>query len=340
MAVKVGINGFGRIGRQVFKVLWEKYRDSVEVVGVNDLTDDETLAHLLKYDSVYGKFPGQVEAGEAEIIVDGKPMKSLEEREPANLPWGDLGAEIVLESTGFFREPADARKHIDAGAKKVIISAPPKSNEGCKTVLLGVNFETYDPATDEMISNASCTTNCLAPLCKVLQDSFGIVRGLMTTIHSYTNDQALLDGPHKDLRRARSAAINMVPTTTGAAKAIGVVIPELDGKMNGMAVRVPTPTGSVVDLTVELETDTDEAGINAAFEAAANEGPLVGYLEYCDEPIVQQDIVGDPASCIFDSEWTDVIDGSFVKVIGWYDNEWGYSNRTADLMHLMGEMGM
>jgi len=340
VAVKVGINGFGRIGRQVFKVLWEKYQDSVEVVAVNDLTDDETLAHLLKYDSVYGRFPGTVEAGNEEIIVDGKAIKSLEERDPANLPWGELGAEVVLESTGFFRDPPDARKHIEAGAKKVIISAPPKSNEGCKTVLLGVNFETYDPATDEIISNASCTTNCLAPLCKVLQDNFGIVRGLMTTTHSYTNDQALLDGPHKDLRRARSAAINIVPTTTGAAKAIGVVIPELDGKMNGMALRVPTPTGSVVDLTVELNKDTDKAGVNAAFEAAANEGPLAGYLEYCDEPIVQQDIVGDPASCIFDSEWTDVINGNFVKVIGWYDNEWGYANRTADLMHLMGEAGV
>lgn len=339
MPVKVGINGFGRIGRQVFKVLHEEYPD-VEVVAVNDLTDDVTLAHLLKYDSIYGRFPGTVEEGDGEIIVDGKAMKSLEERDPANLPWGELGAEIVLESTGFFADPADARKHIDAGAKKVIISAPPKG-EGCKTVLLGVNFDTYNPAEDHILSNASCTTNCLAPLCKVLSDSFGIVRGLMTTIHSYTNDQVILDTPHKDLRRARAAALNIIPTTTGAAKAIGVVIPELDGKMSGIALRVPTATGSIVDLTVELEKSVQgPAEINDAFMAAAEEGPLVGYLVYCDEPIVQADIVGDPASCIFDAEFTDVIGGNFVKVLGWYDNEWGYANRTADLMHLMGEMGV
>ncbi len=338
MAVKVGINGFGRIGRQVFKAIWENYRDDLEVVAVNDLTDDETLAHLLKYDSIYGRFDGTVETGDDEIIVDGVAIKSLEKRDPLDLRWGELGAEIVLESTGFFRNTADAGKHIEAGAKKVIISAPAKDE--CPTFVLGVNGDGYDPAEHDIVSNASCTTNCLAPLAKVLNDSFGIVRGLMTTVHSYTNDQAILDGPHSDLRRARAAAMNIIPTTTGAAAAIGLVIPELDGKLNGMAMRVPTPTGSVVDLTVELEEGGSVDEINAAFEQAASEAPLEGYLSYASDPIVLQDIVGDPSSCIFDAGATYEVGGNFVKVLGWYDNEWGYSNRTADLMKIMADMGL
>jgi len=338
VAVRVGINGFGRIGRQVFKAIWDNYRDSIEVVAVNDLTDDETLAHLLNYDSIYGRFEGEIETGDSEIIVDGVAIKSLEQRDPAQLPWADLGVEIVLESTGFFRAVPDARKHIEAGAKKVIISAPPRG-EGAITVVLGVNDEIYDPAQHGVVSNASCTTNCLAPMAKVLSDNFGIVRGLMTTIHSYTNDQVILDGPHKDLRRARAAAMNVIPTTTGAAAAIGSVIPELKGKLDGMALRVPTPTGSIVDLTVELETATDADGINAAMKAAAD-GPMAGILEYTEAPIVLQDVVGDPASCIFDADLTSVIDGTFAKVLGWYDNEWGYSNRTADLIKKMADMGV
>ncbi|MFW5866817.1 MAG: type I glyceraldehyde-3-phosphate dehydrogenase [Armatimonadota bacterium] len=338
MAVKVGINGFGRIGRQVFKAIWENYREDLEIVAVNDLTDDETLAHLLKYDSIYGRFDGTVETGDSELIVDGVSIRTLEERDPAALPWGELGAEIVLESTGFFRSTADAGKHIEAGAKKVIISAPAKDE--CPTFVLGVNGDEYDPGEHNIVSNASCTTNCLAPLAKVLNDSFGVVRGLMTTVHSYTNDQAILDGPHKDLRRARAAAMNIIPTSTGAAAAIGVVIPELDGKLNGMAMRVPTPTGSVVDLTVELEKGAGVDEINAAFEQAASEAPLQGYLTYASDPIVLQDIVGDPSSCVYDAGATYEVGGNFVKVLGWYDNEWGYSNRTADLMKIMADMGL
>ena len=342
MATKVAINGFGRIGRQVFKAIWENYRDDLEVVAVNDLTDDETLAHLLKYDSIYGKFDGEISTGDSEIIVDGVAIKSLEEREPAKLPWGDLGAEIVLESTGFFRDPEDAAAHLgtddEPGAKKVIISAPPKNP--CPIFVLGVNDEEYKPEEHNVVSNASCTTNCLAPLAKVLHDNFKIVRGLMTTVHSYTNDQVILDGPHKDLRRARAAAINIIPTTTGAAVAIGAVIPELDGRLNGMAMRVPTPTGSVVDLTVELEEKTNVDDVNEAFEKAASEGPLAGYLSYAHDPIVLQDIVGDPSSCVFDPGSTYEVGGNFVKVLGWYDNEWGYSNRTADLMKKMADLGV
>mgnify|MGYP001049618274 FL=1 len=338
MAVKVAINGFGRIGRQVFKAIWDDYREDLEVVAVNDLTDDATLAHLLKYDSVYGRFDGVVEAKDGNIIVDGVSVKSLAERDPAKLPWGDLGAQIVLESTGFFRGPDEAAKHLEAGAKKAIISAPPK--KPCPTFVLGVNDDTYDPANDHVVSNASCTTNCLAPMAKVLNDSFGIVRGLMTTIHSYTNDQRILDGPHSDLRRARSAAINMIPTSTGAASAIGVVIPELNGKLDGYAMRVPTPTGSVVDLSVELGKAASKDEINAAFKAAASQAPLQGYLTYTEDEIVLQDIVGDPSSCVFDAGGTYVVDGNFVKVLGWYDNEWGYSNRTADLMMKMAQMGL
>ncbi len=337
MAVKVGINGFGRIGRQVFKVIQEQFADEIEVVAVNDLTDNDTLAHLLKYDSVYGKYPGTVEASGEAITVDGKSVASLEVRDPKDLPWDDMGVDIVLESTGVFREVEKAAWHLEAGAKKVIISAPARGE--CCTVVLGVNADIYDPANDHILSNASCTTNCLAPMCKVLNDSFGINRGLMTTVHSYTSDQRLLDFPHSDLRRARSAAINIVPTTTGAASAIGLVIPDLDGKMDGMALRVPTPTGSIVDLVVETEKATDKEAVNAAFAAAASEGSLAPYLDYCDEPIVQSDIVGDPASCVFDSLETMVLGGNMVKVLAWYDNEWGYSCRTAELMKVLADKG-
>jgi len=337
LAVKVGINGFGRIGRQVFKVIQEQFADEIDVVAVNDLTDNDTLAHLLKYDSVYGRYPGEVQVSDDELIVDGKVVKSLEIRDPKELPWKDMGVEIVLESTGVFREADKAAWHLEAGAKKVIISAPGKG-EIC-TVVLGVNDNIYDPANDHILSNASCTTNCLAPMCKVLNDNWGITRGLMTTIHSYTNDQRILDFPHKDLRRTRAAAINIIPTTTGAASAIGLVIPALAGKMDGMALRVPTATGSIVDLVVEVEKATDEEAINAAFAAAASDGPLAPYLEYTEDPIVLQDIVGCPASCIFDAQTTTVIDGNFVKVLGWYDNEWGYSSRTAELIKMLADKG-
>ncbi len=337
MAVKVGINGFGRIGRQVFKVIQEQFADEIEVVAVNDLTDNDTLAHLLKYDSVYGKYPGTVEASGEAITVDGKSMASLEVRDPKELPWEDMGVDIVLESTGVFRDVEKVAWHLEAGAKKVIISAPAQGN--CCTVVLGVNADIYDPANDHILSNASCTTNCLAPMCKVLNDSFGINRGLMTTIHSYTSDQRLLDFPHSDLRRARAAALNIIPTSTGAAAAIGLVIPELAGKMDGMALRVPTPTGSIVDLVVETEKATDKEAVNAAVAAAASEGELAPYLDYCDDPIVQSDIVGDPASCIFDSLETMVLGGNMVKVLGWYDNEWGYSCRTAALIKVLADKG-
>ena len=337
MAVKIGINGFGRIGRQVFKVIQERFADELDVVAVNDLTDNETLVHLLKYDSVYGKYPGTVEASGETIIVDGKSIAALELRDPKQLPWKDMGVDIVLESTGVFREVEKAAWHLEAGASKVIVSAPARGE--CRTVVLGVNDNTYDPANDHIISNASCTTNCLAPMCKVLNDNFGINHGFMTTVHSYTNDQNILDLPHKDLRRARAAAINIIPTTTGAASAIGLVIPDLDGKMDGIALRVPTPTGSIVDLVVEVEQSTDKDSVNAAFRAASEEGDLAPYLDYAEDPIVQADIVGDPASCIFDARETMVLDGTFVKVLGWYDNEWGYSSRTAELMKLIADQG-
>ncbi len=339
MATKVGINGFGRIGRQVFKALWERFRGDIEVVAVNDLTDDATLAHLLKYDSIYGKFQGKVEVGEGCFIVDGVKIKSVAERDPAQLPWGELGAEIVLESTGRFTDADKASAHLQAGAKKVVISAPAKG-EGVKTIVLGVNDEEYCPKSHNLVSNASCTTNCLAPMCKVLLDNFGIENGLMTTIHSYTNDQVILDFPHKDLRRARAAALNMIPTTTGAAKAIGEVLPALKGKMHGYAMRVPTPTGSVTDLSVNLTKAATADEINAAFKAAAECGPLASVLDYTDEPIVLSDIVASPASCTFDSGFTCVLGDKFVKIIGWYDNEWGYSNRAAELMAKMAAMGL
>src|SRR3954467_13893130 len=329
MSVRVGINGFGRIGRNVFRAAQESDAD-IEIVAVNDITDSGTLAHLLKYDSVFGPFPGEVEARAGGIVVDGREVKVLSERDPAALPWGDLGADVVIESTGLFTTRDDAAKHLEAGAKKVIISAP--ATEPDVTVALGVNFDdAYDPDNHHVISNASCTTNCLAPVVKVLHETVGINRGLMTTIHAYTADQRLQDAPHKDLRRARAAAINLVPASTGAAKAIGLVIPELQGKLNGFAVRAPVPTGSVVDLTAEVSRETSKEELNEAFKASADTGAFTGILRYTDDPIVSSDIVKSPYSSIFDSELTSVMDGTLVKVVAWYDNEWGYSNRCVEL---------
>ncbi len=327
MTVRVGINGFGRIGRNFFRAVLASGAD-IEVVGANDLTDNKSLAHLLKYDSILGRLGVPVEAADDAITAGGQRIAALEERDPAKLPWRDLGADIVLESTGLFTDANKARAHLDAGAQKVIISAP-ASNEDI-TVVMGVNHEDYDPAKHQVISNASCTTNCLAPMAKAINDAFGIQRGLMTTIHAYTQDQNLQDGPHKDLRRARAAAINIVPTSTGAAKAIGLVLPELKGKLDGYALRVPIPTGSATDLTVTLRREASVAEVNEAVQAAS-EGALKGYLRYTDEPIVSTDIVTDPASCVFDSGLTKVV-GDQVKVVGWYDNEWGYSNRLVDLI--------
>jgi glyceraldehyde 3-phosphate dehydrogenase len=326
--VKVGINGFGRIGRNLYRAAYESGAE-LDVVAVNDITDVHTLAHLLRYDSILGRFPGEITEGEGAFTVDGDEMKVLAERDPAALPWGDLGVEVVIESTGLFTKREDAAKHLEAGAKKVIISAP--ATEPDVTVALGVNFDdAYDPANHHIISNASCTTNCLAPLAKVINDAVGIERGLMTTIHAYTADQRLQDMPHKDLRRARAAAINLIPTSTGAAKALGVVLPELDGKLNGIAVRAPVATGSVVDLTCEVSQETSADELNAAAREAA-EGPLAGILSYTEDPIVSTDIVKDPHSSIFDAEQTLVIGGRMVKAIAWYDNEWGYSNRCVEL---------
>jgi glyceraldehyde 3-phosphate dehydrogenase len=330
MAVRVGINGFGRIGRNVFRAAVDRNAD-IEWVALNDLVDRRTIAHLLKYDSNYGPFKGTVEVTEKGIAVNGKELRVIAERDPGALPWGDLDVDVVIESTGFFTDRENASKHLAAGAKKVVISAPATSPD--VTVVLGVNFdEAYDAASHTIISNASCTTNCLAPIAKVLHDTVGIKHGLMTTIHAYTADQRLQDMPHKDLRRARAAAVNLIPASTGAAKAIGVVIPELNGKLNGFAVRAPVPTGSVVDLTIEAERETSKEEINAALRAAASDGPLKGYLEYTEDPIVSSDIVGNPASSIVDSELTAVVDGTLVKVVAWYDNEWGYSNRVVDLV--------
>jgi glyceraldehyde 3-phosphate dehydrogenase len=329
MAVRVGINGFGRIGRNVFRAALERNAD-IEWLALNDLVDRKTIAHLLKYDSNYGPLGRTVEVTDHGVSVDGKEIKVLAERDPAALPWGELGADVVIESTGFFTDRENASKHLEAGAKKVVISAPATSPD--VTVVLGVNFdEAYDPANHHVISNASCTTNCLAPVAKVIQDTVGIKHGLMTTIHAYTADQRLQDMPHKDLRRARAAAVSLIPASTGAAKAIGVVIPELNGKLNGFAVRAPVPTGSVVDLTVEVERETTVEEINAALKAAAD-GPMAGYLEYTEDPIVSHDIVRNPASSIVDSLLTVVMDGTLVKVVSWYDNEWGYSNRVVDLV--------
>jgi glyceraldehyde 3-phosphate dehydrogenase len=329
MAVRVGINGFGRIGRNVFRAAHTSSAD-VEIVAVNDITDAGTLAHLLKYDSVFGNFPGTVEAGDNAITVDGREVKVLAERDPAELPWGEIGVDVVIESTGLFTKREDAAKHLDAGAQKVIISAP--ATEPDATVVLGVNFDdVYDPDNHHVISNASCTTNCLAPVAKVLHELVGIEKGLMTTIHAYTADQRLQDAPHKDLRRARAAAINLVPASTGAAKAIGLVIPELNGKLNGSAVRAPVPTGSVVDLTIVAGRETSKEEINEAFAGQADTGAFTGILQYTSDPIVSSDIVGSSYSSIFDSELTSVLQGDLVKVIAWYDNEWGYSNRCVEL---------
>jgi glyceraldehyde 3-phosphate dehydrogenase len=329
MAVKVGINGFGRIGRNLFRAAHAAGAD-LDFVAVNDVTDTGTLAHLLKYDSILGRFPGEVEAGEGSISVDGKELKVLSERDPAALPWGDLGADVVIESTGLFTARDDAAKHLQAGAKKVIISAPAKEPD--VTVALGVNFDSdYDPDEHQIISNASCTTNCLAPLAKVLHERFGIEQGLMTTIHAYTADQRLQDMPHKDLRRARAAALNLIPTTTGAAKAVGLVLPELNGKLNGFAMRAPVATGSVVDLVFTPSQPTDADAVNTAVKEAA-EGPLKGILSYTEDEIVSTDIVGDPHSSIFDAGQTMAIgNGKMIKVVSWYDNEWGYSNRCVEL---------
>jgi glyceraldehyde 3-phosphate dehydrogenase len=337
VSVKVAINGFGRIGRQVFKILHEEFCDEVEVLAVNDLTDDTTLAHLLKYDSVYGTFDGEISVADGAIVVDDCKITSLAERDPARLPWADMGVQVVLESTGFFTSAEGAGKHLEAGGKKVLISAPCKGDaDNLVTLVLGVNDDTYDPAKHNLISNASCTTNSLAPMAKVIDENFGIVNGVMTTIHSYTSDQNLMDSPHKDLRRARAAALNIVPTSTGAARAIGLVLPSLNGKLDGLALRVPTPTGSVTDFTVNVQKSTTVEEVNAAFKAAA-EGELEGYLEYCEDPIVLSDIVGNPASCILDSGCTSVVGGTLVKVLGWYDNEAGYATRTAELIHMVGE---
>ena len=332
MTVRVGINGFGRIGRNFFRAVQASGAD-IEIVAVNDLTDNASLAHLLKYDSILGRLEGEVTSSDTDITVNGKPIKAFAERDPANLKWGDLGVDVVLESTGFFTDATKARVHADNGAKKVIISAPAKNED--VTVVMGVNHEDYDPATHTIISNASCTTNCLGPMAKVLNDEFGIVKGLMTTIHAYTQDQNLQDGPHSDLRRARAAALNIVPTSTGAAKAIGLVLPELKGKLDGFALRVPIPTGSATDLTFEAGRETTAEEVNAAIKAAA-EGPLKGILKYTEDPIVSSDIVTDPHSCIFDAGLTKVI-GNQVKVVGWYDNEWGYSNRLVDLITYVGK---
>ena len=333
MAIRVGINGFGRIGRQVLRAAKQQGVADLDFVAVNDLTDTETLAHLFKYDSVHGRFDGQVTAEGDGITIDGDKLKILAEKDPAKLPWKDLGVDIVLESTGRFTKAEDARKHIEGGAKKVIISAP-ATNEDI-TIVMGVNSDKYDPANHHIVSNASCTTNCLVPMVKVIRDAFGFVSGSMVTIHSYTNDQSILDLPHKDLRRARAAAISMIPTTTGAAKATSLVIPEVKGKIDGIAVRVPTPDVSLTDLTCIVEREVTKDEVNAAFRAAS-EGALQGILEYSESPLVSVDYIGNPASCTLDALSTIVINGNMVKVSGWYDNEWGYSSRCVDLLRFMG----
>ncbi len=332
MPTRVAINGFGRVGRSVLRIAHERGSD-LEVVAINDLADAGTLAHLLRHDSVYGAFPGVVESIGGELVVDGNPIRALAEPSLSDLPWRELEVDVVIESTGCFRTRSAAAEHLAAGARKVIISAPGKGSEPLDaTVVIGVNFEqVYDPERHHIISNASCTTNCLAPVAKVLHETVGIRHGQMSTIHAYTADQNLLDGPHKDLRRARAAALNLVPTSTGAAKALGLVIPELDGRLGGIAVRVPTPTGSIVDLTVEAERATSAQEVNDAFRLAAEHGPLLGILSYSEEPLVSSDIVGSPFSSIFDSQLTSVMDSTQVKVVAWYDNEWGYSSRLVDL---------
>ncbi|MFB7914884.1 type I glyceraldehyde-3-phosphate dehydrogenase [Streptomyces sp. NPDC056061] len=332
MTIRVGINGFGRIGRNYFRALLEQGAD-IEIVAVNDLGDTATTAHLLKYDTILGRLKAEVSHTADSITVDGHTIKVLSERNPADIPWGELGVDIVVESTGIFTKKADAEKHIAGGAKKVLISAPAKNED--ITIVMGVNEDTYDPANHHVISNASCTTNCVAPMAKVLDENFGIVKGLMTTVHAYTNDQRILDFPHSDLRRARAAAENIIPTTTGAAKATALVLPQLKGKLDGLAMRVPVPTGSVTDLVITLDREVTRDEINAAFQKAAEEGPLKGKLVYTQDPIVSSDIVSTPASCTFDSLLT-MAEGTQVKVIGWYDNEWGYSNRLVDLTVFVG----
>lgn len=332
MSITVGINGFGRIGRNFYRAIVAAGVTDIDVVAINDLTDTATLAHLLKYDSILGRFPLAVAAGEGSLTVGERTIRVTAEKDPAQLPWRELGVDIVIEATGYFTDAAAARAHITAGARKVIISAPAKNED--ITIVMGVNEGDYDAERDSVISNASCTTNCLAPMAKVLDDSFGIERGMMTTIHAYTNDQSILDFPHPDLRRARAAAINMIPTTTGAAKAIGLVLPQLKGRLDGYAMRVPIPTGSATDLTVELKRPASVAEINTAMKVAS-EGALMGILHYTEDPIVSTDIVTDPASVVFDAGLTNSM-GTLVKVIGWYDNEWGYSNRLIDLTQYVG----
>ncbi|HLR09426.1 MAG TPA: type I glyceraldehyde-3-phosphate dehydrogenase [Bacillota bacterium] len=336
MTVKIGINGFGRIGRNVFRQALKN--DEVDVVAVNDLTDADMLAHLLKYDSVHGVLEEDVSVNGSNIVVGGKEIKVLSERDPANLGWGDLGVEIVIESTGRFTKREDAQKHLDAGAKKVIISAPAKQED--LTMVMGVNEKDYDPAKHDIVSNASCTTNCIAPLAKVLHENFGLKRGLMTTVHSYTNDQQILDLPHKDYRRARAAAQNIIPTTTGAAKVVGRVLPELDGKLNGMAVRVPTPDGSLTDLVAELDKNVTEEEVNQAFKEAAESDDLKGVLDYTEDPLVSTDIIGNPHSSIFDAQSTMTLGDNMVKVVSWYDNEMGYSARCVDLAVYIKNQGL
>ena len=338
MKVKVGINGFGRIGRQSFKAMIENYPDVIDVVAINDLVSPEVNAHLLKYDSNYGRFPGTVEVAGNDLVVNGNRLLVLAERDPEKLPWGDLGVDIVLESTGIFVARTAAAKHIEAGAKKVIISAPAKEED--ITIVLGVNEDKYDPVMHNIISNASCTTNCLAPVAKVIHDNFTVIKGFMTTIHSYTNDQKILDLPHKDLRRARAAALNIIPTTTGAARALALVIPELKGKFDGLAMRVPTPTVSIVDFVAEVEKTTSVEDVNGALQAASESGPMVDILGYCEEPLVSMDFKGDPRSSIVDAASTMVLEGNMVKVLSWYDNEWGYSSRVADLIDYIASRGL
>ncbi|MFD6364314.1 type I glyceraldehyde-3-phosphate dehydrogenase [Streptomyces roseolus] len=334
MTIRVGINGFGRIGRNYFRALLEQGAD-IEVVAVNDLGDTATTAHLLKYDTILGRLKAEVSHTADTITVDGHTIKVLSERNPSDIPWGELGVDIVIESTGIFTKRDDAAKHLAGGAKKVLISAPATGED--ITIVMGVNQDKYEPANHDVISNASCTTNCVAPMAKVLDENFGIVRGLMTTVHAYTNDQRILDFPHKDLRRARAAAENIIPTTTGAAKATALVLPQLKGKLDGIAMRVPVPTGSATDLVVTLDREVTKDEVNAAFKKAAEDGPLKGILFYTEDPIVSSDIVSDPASCTFDSSLTMVQDGNSVKILGWYDNEWGYSNRLVDLTTFVGD---
>ncbi len=334
MSIRVAINGFGRIGRLVVRGNLESGRDDLEFVAVNDLTDNETLAHLFKYDSVHGTFPGRVETTDDGLRIDGHEIKVLSERDPGKLPWRSLGVDVVVESTGRFTKRDDAAQHLQAGARKVLISAPGKSED--VTVVLGVNESDYDPDAHDVISNASCTTNCLAPVVRVLSERFGFVRGLMTTIHAYTNDQSTLDAPHKDLRRARAAALSLIPTTTGAARATSLVLPEVEGKLDGMAIRVPTPNVSLVDLTAELETDVTAAEVNLAFQEMA-QGPMAGILDVSEEPLVSVDYVGNPASSVVDLQTTSVVGDRLVKVLAWYDNEWGYSMRVVDMVRYIGE---